>query len=283
LLHPNPPTTMRLSTLFVVSALCLSLLSAPTSVAARRESRGVRSITRELKDSLQSIEADLIELEDLSYDQPDVEAEIDTPELAEVVENGAGLAYADAFNWQQANQQSGVCRITPAQIEGPFYPGRASFQAISDLTNGGKAKGKQINLNGQVVDRRCNPIAGALVELWQAAASGKYNHRNDPNKAPLDPSFKYWGKAVTDAQGNWHFKTVVPGAYPASGDWWRPAHIHFKVANTGVPELTTQMYFLHDKYNEKDHILRALSAEERNTVVVDATSGTGNFRITINK
>lgn len=160
---------------------------------------------------------------------------------------------------------------TPQQVEGPFYPIKDQFDKDWDLVavrgRNQIAKGEIIYIQGQVLDSACKPIVGAIVEIWQACATGKYNHPNDPNTAPLDPNFQYWGRAVTNAQGVYMFRTIKPGAYPADAQWWRPPHIHYKVHKLGFLELTTQLYFAGDPLNLKDKILQRLPKQEQAKVV----------------
>lgn len=165
------------------------------------------------------------------------------------------------------------CGITPSQTAGPFYPGESRFHPDNDLTsvNGrpSKAEGQVVYIQGKIIDQHCKPVDGAVVEIWQACASGKYNHSHDSNPAPLDHDFKYWGEAITDATGSYAFKTIIPGAYPADKDWVRPPHIHFKVSRLGYRELVTQMYFKGNPLNDRDFILQHLSPAEQASVVVD--------------
>lgn len=183
------------------------------------------------------------------------------------------------------------CSLTPAQTSGPFYPGESKFTRENDLTqvNGKKALGQVIYVRGRVVNQRCEPVPDANVEIWQACVTGKYNNRLDPNPAAIDPNFKYWGETFTDKNGEYMFKTIVPGQYPADVGWIRPAHIHFRIAKIGHQELVTQMYFKGDKYNDTDLILQAVPAGERPSVIVDFQpspagfepgSLTGEFNIT---
>ncbi|OAD22856.1 intradiol ring-cleavage dioxygenase, partial [Candidatus Thiomargarita nelsonii] len=105
--------------------------------------------------------------------------------------------------------------LTPSQPEGPFYPIHEQLEKDFDMTtmNGLKvAKGEKVYIRGTVVDENCNPVAGALVDLWQACHSGKYLHDDDPNPAELDPNFQYWAKLKTDNAGLWRVKTIIPGA-----------------------------------------------------------------------
>lgn len=165
-----------------------------------------------------------------------------------------------------------VCGLTPAQTEGPFYPVKDQLDKDNDLTQvkgrSGKAKGQVVYVMGQVKDENCNPVQSVLVEIWQACASGRYNHAGDPNPAELDLNFQYWGRSISDEKGNYLFKTIVPGHYPASNTWIRPPHIHVKVGRRGFHELTTQMYFEGNPYNETDRILVAIPKEERSRVVI---------------
>jgi protocatechuate 3,4-dioxygenase beta subunit len=207
---------------------------------------------------------------------------------------GAGAAGVLALTNPIAKAFAASCGLTPPQTPGPFYPGESQFRPENDLTfipgHPARAQGQVVYVKGAVVDHRCQPIEGANVEIWQACASGKYNNPKDPNSAPLDPHFRYWGETYTDSNGEYIFKTIIPGAYPAAGDWTRPPHIHFKVTRLGYRELITQMYFKGDPLNDRDLIVEQIPASERPSVVVDfQPSGaefepgslTGNFDITL--
>ena len=171
----------------------------------------------------------------------------------------------------------GSCPLTPKQTEGPYYPPQAQIDALLDKDNdltsvtgrSGHATGQAMYILGQVRDAHCHPIEGALVEIWQASANGRYHHPRDRrHSAPLDANFQYWGKTLTDADGRYRFKTIKPGEYEAGHGWIRPAHIHFKVHTPDRRELTTQLYFAGDPYQEKDYILNDVPAAERSRVMV---------------
>lgn len=182
------------------------------------------------------------------------------------------------------------CGLTPSQTEGPFYPIEDQLDKDSDLTfvknKRTRAIGEPIVLRGIVLDDECRPVKDALVEIWQACASGKYNHPGDPNPAKLDPNFQYWGRCLTNSKGEYQFKTVVPGQYQATSTWMRPAHIHFKVHRRGYEELTSQLYFKGDEFNATDRILQSLSDKDQQNVIVDLVKDkkglkSGDFNITI--
>ncbi len=183
------------------------------------------------------------------------------------------LAGSAALSGTVANQ----CPPTPSQTEGPYYPPPSQIadqvDKDNDLTRvegkSGRASGQVIYIRGQVRDGQCRPIEGALVEIWQASANGRYNHpRERSNPKPLDPNFQYWGQALTDKEGRYEFKTVIPGPYPAGMFWTRPAHVHFKSRRQGFFPLTTQMYFAGDQYLEDDRIFKEIPQAEQAGVVV---------------
>lgn len=184
----------------------------------------------------------------------------------------SGQALANAVN---------VCKPTPVQPEGPFYPVDEQLDSDNDLTKVPDAtslpSGQRIYVMGTVRDANCQPVADTLVEIWQACASGRYNHPGDTNPAPLDKNFQYFGKTATDANGNYIFKTIVPGEYPAGDGWIRPPHIHFKVAKRGFRELITQMYFADHPLNDADLILRQLPANQRTSVIIPLEPPTEGF------
>ena len=137
---------------------------------------------------------------------------------------------------------------TPRDSEGPFYPVAQQADEDSNLVQvqgkAGQASGSILNLSGVVRHRNGQPIAGAEVDIWQADSNGQYHHPDDARSFPLDPHFQYWGKATTQADGTYYFKTLIPGHY--SG---RPPHIHYKVWVAGRVRLTSQIYFKNHPQN----------------------------------
>lgn len=162
---------------------------------------------------------------------------------------------------------------TPRQTEGPFFPVGEPVEADFDLTrlagHAESAAGRVVEIHGVVRGGDGAPLAGAVVHVWQANHHGRYAHSADRNPAPLDPHFQGYAKLLTDADGAWRVKTIVPGPYPVGAGWSRPPHVHFKVSHPGHKELATQMYFAGDPLNADDRILGALSPAEQAQVVVD--------------
>jgi protocatechuate 3,4-dioxygenase beta subunit len=200
-------------------------------------------------------------------------------------------AVAGVSGIARAEELCSVNGATPAQTEGPFYPITAHADLDADLTilkgQAERARGEVVDIWIKVQDENCQPIAGALVDLWQACATGKYDHPNDPNEAEVDPLFQYWAKVLTNSKGYVKVRTIKPGAYPANETWYRPPHIHFKISGEGFQELTTQMYFAGEALNKKDLILLNMAPSDRSKVTVRFTRAkaeslpTGIFTVTL--
>ncbi|TLU61348.1 protocatechuate 3,4-dioxygenase [Thalassotalea litorea] len=163
--------------------------------------------------------------------------------------------------------------LTPQQTEGPFFPTQGQKDVDLDLTHihghPNKAKGTVIKVSGRVTDQLGQPVALALIDVWQANSYGKYHHELDQRRVKIDENFQGWGTIQTDDDGYYHFLSIKPGPYPADGKWMRPPHVHFKVAKRGYRELTTQMYFSGESLNQKDLLLLELSEQEQKLLIVD--------------
>jgi protocatechuate 3,4-dioxygenase beta subunit len=124
-----------------------------------------------------------------------------------------------------------------------------------------RAAGEAIAVSGRVTDARGIPQAGVLLEIWNANSFGRYDHPDDPGRAPLDPLFAGFGRALTDAQGCYQFLTIRPAPYLARPDIdrWRPAHVHLSLIGGGS-RLVTQMYFPGDRLLGGDPSFQLLGA-----------------------
>lgn len=117
---------------------------------------------------------------------------------------------------------------------------------VCNYASDGEAIGERIVVHGKVLDENARPVTGALIEIWQANAGGRYRHVRDQYIAALDPNFGGCGRCITDGDGKYSFRTVKPGPYPFrnNGCEWRPAHIHFSIfGHAFVQRLVTQLYF----------------------------------------
>ena len=185
----------------------------------------------------------------------------------------------------------GDCERTPKEIMGPFYPIREQDDKDVDLTRvagrEGRAEGEVIRVHGRVIDDDCSPVAGAMVEIWQANKHGRYSHERDPNPAPLDANFQGWAQIVTGDDGGYAFTTIKPGAYPVNPQMTRTPHIHFRVARRGYHEQITQMYFAGEELNATDYYVQRMAAAERARVVVEPLQQGGetvyHFEVTLKR
>ena len=132
------------------------------------------------------------------------------------------------------------CLVTGADVQGPFYVAGAPRRM---QVAGPDEPGDRIVVRGTVIGPDCKtPLAGALVDVWQADAEGSYHGK--------DENYRLRGQVLTDDRGRYTFESVVPGNYkidPAA-ERFRPAHIHYTVSAPGHRALTTQLYFKGDPW-----------------------------------
>lgn len=150
---------------------------------------------------------------------------------------------------------------TVSEMGGPAEPAGAGLALIADLTHA-RAQGQRIVVHGRVSDEFGRPLAGTVIELWQANAAGRYRHDGDQHDAPLDEHFHGAGAVITNARGEYEFLTIEPGAYPWGNHYnaWRPRHIHFSLSGAGwAQRLVTQMYFPGDPTLALDPIFNAVN------------------------
>jgi protocatechuate 3,4-dioxygenase beta subunit len=152
------------------------------------------------------------------------------------------------------------------EVTGPVLGAERVTAADADLTrqHAGEPQGERIIVTGRVLDSDGNPARGALVEIWQTNAAGRYLHVNDQHDAPLDPNFTGLGRCVTDDDGRYRFVTIKPGSYPWRNhpNAWRPAHIHFSLFGEAFAQrLITQMYFPGDPLQALDPVLSSVPTE----------------------
>jgi protocatechuate 3,4-dioxygenase beta subunit len=171
--------------------------------------------------------------------------------------------------------------LTRSERTGPVAPEILDV-GVMDLsraaTDAPRATGQLIQISGRVTDEDGSPIPGAVLEIWQANSAGKYIHDADHHPAPVDPNFTGEGRLVTDAEGQFQFFSVKPGAYPVleSGWWWRPPHIHFSIfGRSWMDRFVTQIFFPGEPLNETDLLLNAVpdrDARERLIFQFEGTS-----------
>ena len=154
---------------------------------------------------------------------------------------------------------------TLTEVSAPrFTP--AHYPTHLDMTKhqGREAMGERIIVAGQLRDEDGRPVRGAMLEIWQANAAGRYAHARDQHDAPLDPNFQGQARVFTDDDGRWSVTTIRPGAYPwrNHANAWRPVHIHIGIHGAGFAQrMITQMYFPGDPLLALDPIFNATADE----------------------
>ncbi len=127
---------------------------------------------------------------------------------------------------------------TPEQTAGPFFTPN-SPRRVSLLEP--ELAGERLLLSGRVLSTGCQPVAGALLDFWQADDNGDYDN----------VGYRLRGHQFADDGGRWELETIVPGLYPG-----RTRHIHVVVQAPDQAPLTTQLYFPGEPANERDGIFR---------------------------
>src|SRR5258707_2202380 len=152
---------------------------------------------------------------------------------------------------------------TESTVFGPFHR-----LGAPELPAGGNiahldTKGTPTLVSGRVLDLEGEPIAGALLDVWQAQSSGLYDSQDEG----LGGELHMRGKFRTDAEGRYLIRTVLPVNYPIPSDGpvgamlratgrhpWRPAHIHFVVSADGYDPVTTHIFERTDEYLGSDAV-----------------------------
>ncbi|MFF5990980.1 dioxygenase family protein [Prauserella flavalba] len=146
-------------------------------------------------------------------------------------------------------------------IEGPYYvPGAPELSSPATLPQRPDEPGDVLVFTGTVGDLDGNPLAGSVVDIWQADAHGFYSQFH-----PDPPQWNLRANVTTDERGGFEITTVVPAPYeiPKEGPtgqmiraagWhhWRPAHLHMMVRAPGRRTLTSQLFFAGGKYVDED-------------------------------
>lgn len=147
------------------------------------------------------------------------------------------------------------CALTESTVQGPEYLPGAPVKQGKDFAD--ELPGQRLILMGTVLDTNCEPVQGAVLDLWQTNSTGEYDYKG----------YNLRGKIVTDEDGNYVLHTVYPERLVISNDTARPAHIHVIAGVPGQPLVTTQVYF---EDQPKDSALK----DSLITIPVIAANGT---------
>jgi protocatechuate 3,4-dioxygenase, alpha subunit len=136
---------------------------------------------------------------------------------------------------------------------GPFFP-REFAEGANDLAQG--SSGEVIEITGRISELDGKALDNVIVEIWQADAAGRFDN----------PAFPGWGRAATDAQGTYRFRTIRPGAAPG-----RAPHVNFLILYSGLMrQLQTVMFF----EDVADPVLSAVPRAARGRLVAHPVNQT---------
>ena len=165
---------------------------------------------------------------------------------------------------------------TPSQTVGPFYAIGLTRTPMNILVNDA-TQGQRIRIEGQVFDGDGNPVPDAMVEIWQANTYGRYNHPDDKQEKPLDPSFMGWGRSGPTRRGVFSFETVKPGSVPGPDESVQAPHINVTVFARGMlVHAYTRIYFSDETANQTDPVLSSIKNKaRRRTLIADRQERNG--------
>jgi protocatechuate 3,4-dioxygenase beta subunit len=161
---------------------------------------------------------------------------------------------------------------TAATTEGPFYPDKMPLDTDNDLLIINDAitpgVGEITHLTGRVLSSTGQPLRNIFVEIWQVDSTASYIHTGGRQPTGNDKNFQGYGRFLTDARGQYYFRTIKPIAYTLIGIF-RTAHIHFAFSKNGKRIFTTQMLVRGLEANNRDGVVKGLDPKALETILVD--------------
>ena len=177
----------------------------------------------------------------------------------------------DAINHRTATE------ATDSTVLGPFHMVASPRRELGDTIDL-VATGEPCVVTGRVLSLDGSPLAGALVDVWQADDHGFY----DVQQPGAQPQGNGRGLFTCDDGGRFWFRTVTPSAYPIPTDGpvgrlltatgrhpYRPAHIHFIVAADGHLPVTTHAFVAGSPYLDSDAVFAVKQRLIRDFAKVD--------------
>jgi protocatechuate 3,4-dioxygenase alpha subunit len=116
-------------------------------------------------------------------------------------------------------------------------------------------------IEGRVLDGDGLPVTDAVIEIWQADASGHY----------AGTTFFGFGRVATDGQGVFRITTVKPGRVSDPDGSIQAPHLLIAVFARGLlKQAVTRMYFPDEPANAADPVLALVPVDRRPTLVAQS-------------
>jgi len=156
---------------------------------------------------------------------------------------------------------------TGSQTIGPYWH-LLEEKEWADLTRFG-ATGEIITLTGTIRDGDNALVTDACVEIWQTS----------PAKSD---TFEGWGRARTDAEGRFTFKTLKPGPVAGRGNALQAPHIAITILARGILiAIHTRAYFEGEPQNELDPLLTMIEDPARRNTLISKSTAPGVWNLDI--
>lgn len=140
-----------------------------------------------------------------------------------------------------------VCVLSETTTEGPCYSGTEDREDISEGRDG-----LPMRLYFRIVDSNCEPIEGAILDIWHCDPYGIYSGDDMTAVNFCTGGDSYYtsnnffrGRQTSNADGVVWFSSCFPGWYSS-----RAVHIHFKVIVGSKIRVTSQVCFDDDLCDE---------------------------------
>ncbi|MEV6639459.1 intradiol ring-cleavage dioxygenase [Amycolatopsis sp. NPDC051371] len=166
---------------------------------------------------------------------------------------------------------------TESTVLGPFHMVESPPRELGDnIALDGK--GELCLVTGRVTGTDGEPLAGALVDVWQANENGFY----DVQQPDVQPERNLRGLFTADEDGRFWFRTIVPRYYPIPDDGPvgellaatsrhpnRPAHVHFIATASGYRPVTTHLFVDDSPYLNSDAVFGVKESLIRRFPLID--------------
>lgn len=166
--------------------------------------------------------------------------------------------------------------ITPSQTVGPFFaccltPRDYGGQELASSIIATEAAGPRVRIEGKVYDGNGDPVPDAMVEAWQADASGRYAPHG---AAWADADFRGFGRCESGKSGDFWFATIKPGRVPGPDGGLQAPHLNLHVFARGLLRpVFTRIYFADERSNASDPILALVPQTRRHTLLAQPVPG----------